>query len=186
MDRFIFIGDSLTFGYGVPKSSSWVYKFHKNYPNYEIINKGINGDTCTSILDRFYDDVVTLKPSKVFIMAGTNDLLSHRTITSIGENIELMIKDALSNDIKVILGAPPKILPDMAKRLFMPSPFYNYCASHLPLLRSELLNLSKKYDVNFVDFYEISLSSQEDMFIDGIHFNEKGHEVFYKEFTEHI
>ena len=46
--NYIFIGDSLTFGYGVNKSKSWVefYKRHcaENNNYYKIINKGINGN----------------------------------------------------------------------------------------------------------------------------------------------
>lgn len=37
---FIFIGDSLIFGYGVHKNEGWVYKISEN-TSLNIINKGI-------------------------------------------------------------------------------------------------------------------------------------------------
>ena len=76
----ILFGDSLTFGFGVPKKNSWAYKLQEQFSNITILNKGINGDTTSSMLTRFYKDVTSKKPKKVFIMAGTNDLLSGRNI----------------------------------------------------------------------------------------------------------
>lgn len=95
-NNFVFIGDSLTFGYGVHKNDSWVYRISKKL-NYNIINKGINGDTTPSMLNRFYEDVIAENPSNIFIMGGTNDLLSGRNIYSIIDNIELMINDIVTN-----------------------------------------------------------------------------------------
>lgn len=97
MKNFIFIGDSLTFGYGINKNKSWIGKltytrFIKN-ENLKIINQGINGNTTTDMLNRFSEDVSILSPNYVFIMGGTNDLLSNREVSLIISNIELMIKE---------------------------------------------------------------------------------------------
>ncbi|MGL5152022.1 MAG: GDSL-type esterase/lipase family protein [Clostridium sp.] len=185
MNKFIFIGDSLTFGYGVPKTSSWVSLF-KVQTSYDVINKGINGDTTPSMLDRFYSDILSLNPSKVFIMGGTNDLLNHRSVKSIKDNLELMIKDCISKNISVTLAAPPSIIPEMAQNLFMPSPFYNYCKEQLSLLRNECKNLCDYYNISFVDFYTPTLYSTENIFSDGIHFNLNGQNLLYKIFLDNF
>ena len=49
----ILIGDSLTFGYGVSKKNSWVYKLQNEYTNLKILNKGVNGDTTSLMLTRY-------------------------------------------------------------------------------------------------------------------------------------
>lgn len=188
-DNFIFIGDSLTFGYGINKNKSWVESFkNSNSAEYlNIINKGINGNTTTDMLNRFTEDVIMLNPKKIFIMGGTNDLLSNRPLNLIIDNIELMIKESLTKTKYVIIGIPPRIIKEDAYRLFMPSLTYDYCEKNLPLLREKLIDLCKKYKINYVDFYSLTLNlNKEKIFIDGIHFNEIGHKLLLNEFLKTI
>lgn len=189
MKNFIFIGDSLTFGYGINKNKSWIGKltdtrFSKN-ENLKIINKGINGNTTTDMLNRFSEDVSVLSPSYVFIMGGTNDLLSNREVSLIISNIELMIKETLTITKDIYLGIPPSIIKEDAYKLFMPSLTYDYCEKTLPILRDELIRLSKIYNIYYIDFYT-STNNRKDIFIDGIHFNEVGHDLLYNLFLNEI
>ena len=55
MIDFIFLGDSLTFGYGVKPKDNWVHKLSE-YLKLNILNKGVNGNTTTDMLFRFYED----------------------------------------------------------------------------------------------------------------------------------
>jgi acyl-CoA thioesterase I len=181
-DYFVFIGDSLTYGYGVNKTDNWVENL-KSLQSLNIINKGINGDTTTNMLNRFTEDVISYYPKKIFIMGGTNDFLSNRPLNSVLENIELMLKEALTITRDVFIGIPPIILKEDAKRLFMPSPTYDYCENQLPLLRKSLINLCTRYNVNFIDFYKITLENyKSNIFIDGIHLNLKGQTFLLNEF----
>ena len=88
-NKYVFLGDSLIFGYGVKPKDNWVNKLKVNY-NLNINNKGINGSTSTDMLFRFQNDVVEASPNILFLMAGTNDLLSNRSVNSIIKNIEIM------------------------------------------------------------------------------------------------
>ena len=188
-DKFIFIGDSLTFGYGVPKNKSWIeifkdYCLYSNI-NFSIINKGINGNTTTDMLNRFTEDVTILNPKSVFIMGGTNDLLSNRPLNLILDNIELMLKEALTKTNNVFIGIPPRIIKEDAYRLFMPSSTYDYCESKLTILREGLINICKNYDLKYIDFYNISLNlDPKEIFLDGIHLNERGHKLIFSEFIK--
>ena len=188
-NKFIFIGDSLTFGYGVPKNKSWIEIF-KNYSltsnkNISVINKGINGNTTTDMLNRFTEDVTILNPKSVFIMGGTNDLLSNRPLNLILDNIELMLKEALTKTNKVFIGIPPRIIKEDAYRLFMPSSTYDYCEANLPNLREELISICKNYNVKYIDFYNMSLGiDQKKIFVDGIHLNEEGNKLLFSEFIK--
>ena len=142
----IFFGDSLTYGYGVPKEKSWVYLTSSEL-NLININKGKYGDTTPSMLSRYYKDVLQSNPYSVFIMGGTNDLLCGRNVESIIDNIQIMIEDALKLDISITLGVPPKIIGSMANKLFIPSSFYGYAEENLYILREELIAHSKKYNI---------------------------------------
>ncbi|MBQ6820560.1 MAG: GDSL family lipase [Clostridium sp.] len=185
-NNFIFIGDSLTFGYGVPKNKNWIELF-KNYIlssniDISVINKGINGNTTTDMLNRFTEDVIMFNPNKIFIMGGSNDLLSNRPISSIISNIELMIIESLSKTKEIIIGIPPRIIKEDAYKLFMPSLTYDYCESNLPNLRNDLINLCKKYSIKYIDFYDLTLkAASNEIFIDGIHLNPRGQRLFFRE-----
>ena len=178
-DLFILIGDSLTFGYGIPKNENWVYKLQQSL-NCNLINKGVNGNTTIDMLIRFSEDVIANNPTLIFIMGGTNDLLSNKSLSSIIKNIELMIKESLSINSKVILGIPPTIIGSDAYKLFSPSSTYDYCENELSKLREELIKLSKKYNLQYWDFYNLTLENMyTDIFNDGIHLNIKGQNLLF-------
>lgn len=179
MKNYIFIGDSLTFGYGVSKKDNWVTKLQNNI-NVTILNKGINGNTTTDMLFRFTEDVINNNPSLIFIMGGTNDLLTSSTPDKIISNIELMIKEGLDQSSEIIIGIPPAIVPSDANRLFMPSPHYNYCNDTLPILRSKLIDLCNSYKIKFVDFYTETKNIKDNIFSDGIHLNPTGQDLLFK------
>lgn len=178
---FIFIGDSLTFGYGVHKNEGWVYKISEN-TSLNIINKGINGDTTPSMLNRFFDDVISKKPNSIFIMGGTNDLLCGRSVSSIVNNIEEMIKDSIAINSNVYIGIPPCIISEMANKLFMPSNLYDYCEKGLSILRNKLIKLCDFYSIKYIDFYSLSVNNiNNNIFIDGVHLNSFGNNLMFKE-----
>ena len=174
----IFFGDSLTFGYGVPKQNSWVYKINQEF-SFLSLNKACNGDTTTSMLSRYYNDVLIHNPSKIFIMCGTNDLLLGRSVISVIDNIELMIKDALNINSKIIIGIPPKIIGKMANKPFSPSHLYTYAENELLTLKNELIKLCNKYELKFINFYDLTLN-KDYIYLDGIHLNSLGHELMFQ------
>lgn len=180
-NKYVFLGDSLTFGYGVRPRENWV-NLLKNDLEISIINKGVNGSTTVDMLSRFNKDVIDNNPTNLFIMGGTNDLLSNRSINSIVLNIETMIKEALVYRLKVIIGIPPLIISNDANRLFMRCDTYEYCEENLPTLRLELLNLCEKYDLQYIDLYTLTSNNlNNDIFLDGIHLNPLGQNLVYKE-----
>jgi acyl-CoA thioesterase I len=182
----ILIGDSLTFGYGVPKSKGWVYRLNKEY-NINLLNKGVNGNTSTDMLSRFTVEVLSKKTDSIFIMAGTNDFLSNRSLNCVLENIELMVKEGLTITKDIIIGIPPTIIKEMAYEKFMEASTYDYTLKNLVLLKEGLIDLSSKYSIKYLDFYTLTLNNlDKDIFLDGIHLNEKGNDFILKEFIKNI
>lgn len=182
--NIIFFGDSLTFGYGVAKEKSWVFKLTKEH-SLSSLNKGCNGDTTTGMLTRYYNDVIAYNPSKIFLMAGTNDLLLGRPLSSIIDNIELMIIDGININSEIIIGIPPKIIGNMANKLFSPSSLYSYAENELINLRNEIINLCTKHNIVFIDFYESTLN-RSDVYLDGIHLTDLGHELMYQKALDYF
>lgn len=177
---FILIGDSLTFGYGVNYNQRWTSLLSNKLVNYNVINKGINGNTSANILFRFYDDVISLNPEYIFIMCGTNDLLCGRSLKNIVDNIEEMIIEGINIKSKIIIGIPPHIIKEMAYSMFTPSPFYDYCNDSLKDLKKQLIDLCNKYKINYINFYDLlTNNSAENLYLDGIHFNCLGNKIIF-------
>ena len=61
--HIVFLGDSITD----------MLNFDEFLPSYGIINRGISGDTTKGVLGRLYE-VISLRPRKLFILIGTNDI----------------------------------------------------------------------------------------------------------------
>src|SRR3954451_1956854 len=62
----VFLGDSITQGWGDDIGGS--------FPGVKVANRGISGDTTRGVLIRLKEDVLSLHPSGVVILIGTNDL----------------------------------------------------------------------------------------------------------------
>ena len=65
--RVVFMGDSIT--------DNWDNEGYGGFfPGKPYVNRGISGQTTPQMLVRFRQDVVSLKPAVVVILAGTNDI----------------------------------------------------------------------------------------------------------------
>ncbi|UUV19545.1 GDSL-type esterase/lipase family protein [Fusobacteria bacterium ZRK30] len=93
-------GDSLTAGYGAPTGGS--------YPDYlqsklklKVINKGINGDTTVSALQRFKTDVLDYNPDVVIVELGANDLIQGIDASETKMNLNYIADELLKRNIRV-------------------------------------------------------------------------------------
>ena len=77
----VFLGDSLT---------DYI-RFEELLPDVRIKNRGIAGDSTVTVLYRL-DEVLTLKPSKLFLMIGTNDIVFEMTAEETLQNIRKIIE----------------------------------------------------------------------------------------------
>jgi lysophospholipase L1-like esterase len=99
-DRVIFFGDQITEFWGrsagkFPEAKSW-------------LNRGIAGQTTDQMLIRFRQDVISLTPRVVVILAGLNDIAGlHGSATEemIVDNLMSMTELARANGIRVVLAS---------------------------------------------------------------------------------
>jgi lysophospholipase L1-like esterase len=99
-NRVVFLGDQITEQWGVVNN--------KFFPGKSYLNRGIKSQTTPQMLVRFRQDVISLKPKVVVILAGTNDVASYTgpsTEGMIGENITSMVELAKVNGIRVVLAS---------------------------------------------------------------------------------
>jgi acyl-CoA thioesterase I len=167
--RVVFMGDSITEGWGVSRPQFMDNKTH--------INRGISGQTTPQMLLRFKQDVLDLNPDVVVILAGTNDIAGNTgpaTLKMITDNISCMIQLAKVHRIKVIIGS------------VLPADHYGWAPTIQPVAQIKELNLwllrySGQHHLHYVDWYN-ALKTPEGALDgkygdDGVHPNSHGYEV---------
>ncbi len=80
----VFLGDSITQG--------WGDDFGGSLPGVKTANRGISGDTTRGMLIRLQEDVLSLNPTGVVLLMGTNDLEEQAEPEMIAGNFQLIIK----------------------------------------------------------------------------------------------
>lgn len=80
----VFYGDSITQG--------WHDDFDGLFPELKLANRGISGDTTRGLLYRLPEDVLSLNPSAVVLLIGTNDLEEQAQPWTIASNYRLLLE----------------------------------------------------------------------------------------------
>ncbi|ARC57151.1 N-acylneuraminate cytidylyltransferase [Frondihabitans sp. 762G35] len=81
-EKIVFLGDSLTEG------GDWQAWF----PDDEVVNLGVGGDTTADVLERL-DEVVQTAPDSIVLLIGTNDFGSRRSVEQVVRNVESILVD---------------------------------------------------------------------------------------------
>lgn len=91
--RVLFLGDSITDG----------WRLEEYFPGYDFVNRGISGQVTGQMLGRFQNDVISLRPSALVVLAGTNDIGRGVTSEVIESNFRSMFDLADKHRIRVIV-----------------------------------------------------------------------------------
>ena len=150
--QILFLGDSIT---------DWC-DFEELLPDMRIINRGIAGDTTSGVLRRL-DEVISLRPSKLFLLIGTNDIANGAGIAEIAKNIRQIIS-RLHN------GTP-------STKIYVQSIFptrYNASRPNTSIqeLNAELKAIASETKCIYIDLYPLLLEDGmlgEKYTIDGLH-----------------
>lgn len=168
--RIVFLGDSLTAGYGLDKEDAVPSLIQKRlqdagYP-YEVVNAGVSGDTSASGLSRL-DWSLGGDVKILVIELGANDGLRGLPVAGLKRNLTEIITRAQAKGIKVILTgmeAPP-----------------NFGSAYTTEFREVYRQLSREHDVTFVPFYLEGVAGIPGLNIaDGIHPNAEGSRIVEK------
>ncbi|MFM2269635.1 MAG: hypothetical protein RL757_3076 [Bacteroidota bacterium] len=143
--------------------------------NHFVINRGTVGDTSDDILERT-DNVSNLKPRKVFLLIGVNDLLFN-TPQYISDNIVKITQKIKQNSPEtnvIVLSVLP--IHQQLKTQYV----QNKDILTLNLLLEIKLNHRTELGVRFLNIYHhFSYPNQnelrQELSKDGIHLNEKGY-----------
>lgn len=149
--KIVCIGDSLTYGYGVPRRDTWINILNQQ-GQLEYINKGVNGDTTFGILNRFYQDVLAENPQLVIIMGGANDFIQDCSLKSVIKNLRTMMDISCANGIIPILGTGFQINPQLISKEWLDWGNFQEVAVNVRSLREWVLTLDQ-VSGEYIDFY---------------------------------
>ena len=115
--RIVALGDSTTAGtpgfqsaLEVPPSgrgdetSQYAYWLMRAHPDWDVVNRGVNGERSDEIAARFARDVLDLAPAAVVIIAGVNDVYQGRAADHVTRQLRTMYDRAAHGGIRVVAG----------------------------------------------------------------------------------
>jgi acyl-CoA thioesterase-1 len=173
----LFVGDSLTAGYGIDKSKTYpvlVQKYLKNKLKKEvkIINGSVSGSTSASAISRI-KWFMRANPNILVLALGSNDGLRGINLDQTKNNLNKAIKLALSKKMKVIVAG--MMLPP------------NYGGQYTQKFKNLFLELKKENDIILIPFLLKDVAAVKNLNLsDGIHPNEKGHEIIANTVTPYL
>lgn len=147
----------------------------------DVYNRGISGDTTSGVLKRMEESIFALKPSKLFLLIGTNDIYN-----------DTFTKDETIRNIKNIIVLVGKKLPDTKIYLesIYPISFENNgkidlfaigsrTNEKIDELNEELKLLAQTHGIEYIDvnkhLKDKNGNLKLDYTIDGLHISVKGY-----------
>jgi lysophospholipase L1-like esterase len=84
--------------------SQYAYWLMNTHPDWDVLNRGVNGERSDQIHMRFARDVVPATPAGVVIIAGVNDIYQGRSVASVQRELEAMYDAARAARIIAVAG----------------------------------------------------------------------------------
>jgi acyl-CoA thioesterase-1 len=172
----VFLGDSLTAGYGLPLDQAFPTivgrKLRAEGKAVRIVNAGVSGDTSAGALRRL-PWLLRQDPDVVVVELGGNDALRGQPVTSIEANLAEIVEQALASGAKVLLvgmRVPTSYGPEYADAF----------ASIFP-------RLAKRFSIPLVPFLLEGVAGRSALNLaDGIHPNAEGQKIGAETVLPHL
>ena len=165
--EIVFLGDSLTAGYGLAEARSWPARMASRIEaaghDCTVVNAGVSGDTTAGGRARL-DWILADEPSHVVLALGANDGLRAVPVAAMRANLDAMLSELEAAGVHVFFAgmlAPPNLGSDYAARY-----------------EAAFAELAERYDVAFYPFLLEGVAARPALNQpDGIHPNARGVEV---------
>jgi acyl-CoA thioesterase I len=175
--KILFLGDSLTAGYGVSKKMAFPAliekQFNKKSPGrVRVFNGGISGSTTAGGVARL-KWYLKRKPDILVLALGANDGLRGVNLNASKKNLSLVILKAKELKIKILLAG--MLLP------------LNYGKNYRGRFKKMFIELAREHQLKLVPFLLKGVGGEPKFNIeDGIHPNEEGHKIITKTLTPYL
>jgi len=137
--------------------------------NIKVVNKGVNGDLTSGMLERFSTDVVDEKADYLIVLGGTNDIGWGLDLATIVHNLTSIYDAARNKSISAVACSVPSILG------------YDELISPRLKLNTVIRTESEKRKMPLLDLFTATADQRnnrlmEEYSADGLHLNSKGYE----------
>ncbi len=180
--KIICMGDSITYGFGLPDLSMRWSDLAAQRTGYTLVNCGVSGDTSTGMLARCQRQVFGKQADAMILLGGINDISILGKHHSACANVISMVRQAQAENLPVILGIPLPIVPED-----VPAPIWDpmrnseeiaaLCCQYADWLRL----YAQANQLPVIDFRTPFLlpdgRANRLLFQDGLHPNEEGHRL---------
>lgn len=158
----VFLGDSIT----------EQFPLEQTFPEQNVINRGIGGDKVTGVIERLDVSSENLKPAKIYLLIGINDILWNQGLS---EEDFLEEYDHLLRELKK--SAPET---DIYVQSILPvSGQFEEAAGKVKKLNSSIKKLASKHDLEYIDLFtpmsDASGHLRTAYTSDGVHLTLKGY-----------
>lgn len=174
--QIVFLGNSLTQG----------GKWNEYFPQQNPVNRGISGDNTLGMLGRLHE-IIRAKPSKLFILAGVNDISLGRSNDKILNGIKSIIyqvKEGSPNTTIYVQSLLP-INKDVCKYQRMMKK-----EKQIEKLNKEIIKFCKSENITFINLYPHFLSEKRKLDAkytsDGLHLNGAGYAVWSDQIRKYV
>lgn len=162
----IFLGNSITNG------GEWAELLRNPHAK----NRGISGDTTQGVLDRL-STITKGKPSKIFLLIGTNDLSRGKSVDEVAKNVAKIVE-------RVKRESPATKLYVLS--VFPVNPKFNKFLGHMnrqkdiAALNAKIKAIAARHGVKYIDVYKSLVIPSTDVMNpeytnDGLHLLGKGY-----------
>ena len=168
----VFFGDSITEGW--PQFNPSFFQEHN------FVGRGIGGQTTPQLLLRFRQDVIGLRPKRVILLAGINDIAQNTgpiSLNAIMDNIISMAELATANGVEMILCS------------VLPANSFPWRPEIIPTQKvielNQMINAyAQEKNLVYVDYYTPMVNAEkglkDSLGYDSVHPNKAGYEVMEK------
>ena len=169
--RVVFFGDSITDG----------WHLDQYFPGKGYINRGISGQTTSQMLLRFQQDVISMRPAVVVILAGTNDIAGNTgpiSVPDIEANLTSMEELARANGVKMIVSSvtPVHNYTPQAQNFFLQRD-----PAKILALNAWLNDYCAKNGLIYLDYFSVMVDERgllrETLATDGLHPVDAGYTI---------
>ncbi len=195
MTELICLGDSLTYGPGVPSSRKWTALAASN--TLLVRPMGISGDTTGGMLARLQPLLQTpvqqlalsLRPM-VLVLGGTNDIFFTGSTEAAQGNLAAIVHQLSAAGYRPVVGIPTPIVPEDAPQKWAELADFGRSAALLEEYCGWLKRFCRAFDIPTVDFRKDYVnqdgSVRRELFLDGLHPNAEGHRLMAARLREAI
>ncbi len=168
----VFLGNSITAGFDLAHY----------FPGNRIVNRGIIADHMDGLMERLDNSALNLKPKKLFLMIGINDIGDKRSDEYLKTMFVTLI-DTLQEELPETEIYLHSILPTSSR-------WKNCPPDQIKRINGFLLGLALEKDLVFINLHPSFLGDMQylnpDLTRDGLHPNQAGYDIWAEKIKTYV